>query len=146
MANAMFKLMTATHVALYHATNGRIGGSMLGGRVLLLTTTGNKTGKTRTVPVMYFDLDGTTHVVASMGGSPTDPAWYKNLKSNPTATIQIGGTKRTVRAETLTGAARERAWEACLSQPKIGAQFVHYAKKTRGKREIPVVALRDAAS
>jgi deazaflavin-dependent oxidoreductase (nitroreductase family) len=136
--NLMFKLFTATHVALFRATGGRIGSSMRGGKVLLLTTTGNKSGKPRTVPVMQFDDDGRRFVIASAAGSPQHPAWFKNLEKTPQVTVELRGERYPARAEVLSSEERARVWKKVLERaPGFGA----YEKKTGG-RQIPVVELK----
>ena len=137
--NPIAKLFIAANVGLYRATGGKIGGSMFGGNILLLTTKGAKTGRERTVPVMYFDDGGTRVVIASAGGSPTHPSWYKNLSATPNVTVEVPGKRYEARAEVATGADRARIW------PKVVAEqprFAGYAAKAQG-REIPVVLLKD---
>ncbi len=134
----MFKVVAATHVALFRATGGRIGGSMMGGKVLLLTTTGNRSGKPRTVPVMQFDSDGRRFVIASAGGQAQHPAWFKNLQKTPTATVELPGERYQARAEVLTGDDRARIWKLVTER---APNFAEYQKKATG-REIPVVELK----
>jgi len=97
----LFSAFVKVHVALYRASGGRLGGRLRkGAPVLLLTTTGRKTARRRTTPLLYVE-EGDRHVViASAGGAPSHPAWYLNLRSNPAATIQVGGRKLAVTAET----------------------------------------------
>jgi deazaflavin-dependent oxidoreductase (nitroreductase family) len=139
--NALMKLFLAGNVFIFRATGGKIGSSMFGGRVLLLTTKGNKTGKPRTVPVMYFDDGPNRVVVASAGGSPTHPAWFRNLSHDPNVTVETKGKHYDARAEVAAGEERSRIWNKVIAeQPR----FAEYAKKT-GAREIPVVLLRGAS-
>src|SRR5689334_16188521 len=101
--NPIFKLFLSANVALFRATGGKIGSSMFGGKVLLLTTRGSKSGKERTVPVMYF-YDGANRVViASAGGSAEHPAWYKNLRRHANVTVEIKGRRYPARAEVAGG-------------------------------------------
>jgi deazaflavin-dependent oxidoreductase (nitroreductase family) len=139
----LFKAFTAVHVGLYRTSRGRLGGTMAGGKVLLLTTTGNKSGKERTVPVMYFDHDGQRYVIASAGGSPTHPAWFKNLQAKPDVTVEVGGTRYTARAEVVSGDERAQVWKKAVGQMP---QFDGYERKTSGRREIPVVKLRETSA
>jgi deazaflavin-dependent oxidoreductase (nitroreductase family) len=134
----MFKIVAATHVALFRATRGRIGSSMRGGHVLLLTTTGNKTGKARTVPVMQFDDDGRRFVIASAAGSPQHPAWFKNLQKTSTVTVELPRERYDARAEVLSGDERARIWKKIVER---APGFAAYEKKAAG-REIPVVELK----
>jgi deazaflavin-dependent oxidoreductase (nitroreductase family) len=135
--NPLFKLFVKGHVWLYQSSGGRRGSTIQGMKVLLLTTTGNKSGKARTVPVVPF-LDGSeTYVMASMGGQPEHPAWYKNLRANPQVGVQLGADKWQARAVTVDeGPERDRLWKAIVEQmPNFG----EYQQKTT--RVIPVVRL-----
>ena len=97
---SLWKLANAIHLGLYRLTSGRIGGRMGDGTILLLTTTGRKTGKARTVPVLYFlDDDGNPVVTASNAGLPKNPAWFENLRVNPRVTYQIGAERKIARAD-----------------------------------------------
>lgn len=77
-------------VGLYRRSGGRSGGSVAGAPVLLLTTTGRRSGKALTRPLGYFELEGVRYVVASNNGSPADPAWYRNLLAHPEVTVEVG--------------------------------------------------------
>jgi deazaflavin-dependent oxidoreductase (nitroreductase family) len=134
----MFKVVSGVHVALFRATGGRLGGSMRGGKVLLLTTTGHKSGKERTVPVMQFDDDGRRFVIASAAGSTEHPAWFKNLAKRPEVTVELPGQRYVARAEVLGGAARAAMWKKIVER---APDFAAYEKKA-GTREIPVVELK----
>jgi len=109
--NPIMKLFLAANVGLYRATGGKIGSKMFGGNVLLLTTKGKRSGRVRTVPVMYFDDGADWVVVASYGGSPVHPAWYNNLSQEPNVTVQVKGKSFKARAEVVKGADRERIWK-----------------------------------
>jgi deazaflavin-dependent oxidoreductase (nitroreductase family) len=131
------KLVSSLHVALFRASGGRIGGRLRGNLpVLLLTTTGRKSGKQRTTPLLYV-RDGEQYViVASVGGAPKHPSWYLNLQNNPAAAIQIGARRIAVGARTATPDERTRLWSlATAMYPGYDA----YQAKT--SREIPVVVL-----
>jgi len=110
---------------------------MQGRKVLLLTTVGNKSGKPRTVPVVPFFDGGETYVIASMGGAPQHPAWYKNLRAHPEVDVQLGSEKWRARAVGMEdGPERERLWKSITEQmPNFGK----YQEKT--SRVIPVVRL-----
>jgi len=133
-----FKMFVATHVAIFRATGGRIGSSMQGGKVLLLTTTGNKSGRQRTVPVMQFDDDGRRYVVASFAGSPEHPAWFKNLQKTPEVGVEVRGERYRARAEVVGAEERARLWQKIVAQ---APNFAEYEKKTQG-RQIPIVELK----
>ena len=107
-----------------------------GSTVLLLTTTGRKTGEKTTTPLIY-DLDGDNPViVASKGGAPEHPGWYRNLVKNPEVEVQIKGEKFRARARTAEGEERERLWQL---MNEMWPHYAEYQEKT--DREIPVVVL-----
>jgi deazaflavin-dependent oxidoreductase (nitroreductase family) len=110
---------------------------MRGFKVLLLTTTGRKSGKTRTAPLGRFDYDGGYLVVASNAGLPTHPAWYYNLKSNPRVTVQVLDQVMPATAEVLSGEARAQAWRQVIA---TAPSYAAYEKRTT--REIPLILLR----
>jgi len=133
----ILKLVSRVHVILYRASGGRIGGRFRKtAPVLLLTTTGRKTGKPRTTPLLYAEDAGRYVVVASVGGAPKHPAWYLNLRGNPEATIQLGGRKLRMHADTASPDERARLW-TLMAQMYSG--YDDYQAKT--SREIPVVIL-----
>ena len=103
---------------------------------LLLTTTGRKSGERFTFPLFYGSDGGSYIVVASKGGAPDHPGWYKNLLASPEAEVQVGTKRLRVRVRTATGDERARLWGEAL---KFWPPYADYAKKTA--REIPVVVL-----
>ncbi len=122
---------------VYRATDGRLGGRVGKAGVLLLTTTGRRSGKRRTVPLLYVPDGDAFVVVASFGGHDAHPAWYLNLRANPAATVQMGNRLTNVHAEALTGDARDRLWTSLV------AVYPGYQKyRTRTDRQFPIVALR----
>jgi F420H(2)-dependent quinone reductase len=129
-------LFFAIQVGLYKLSKGKLGGRMLGFDVLLLTTTGRKTGKTRTVPLGLFDWQGEYLIVASNNGAPKHPAWYINLKAHPQATVQVLDKVLPVTAEVLTGETRLKAWQQVIT---CAPSYAAYKKKT--SREIPLIVL-----
>ena len=123
-------------VFLYKSTGGRIGGKIQRLPVLLLTTSGRKSGKPRTVPLGYL-RDGSTYVViASNGGLPRHPAWFFNLQSHPEAIIQVKNTEIKVRAETANQEKKRGLWAHLL---EVTPGYANYQKRT--SREIPMVIL-----
>lgn len=111
-------------------------GMFKGAPILLLTTTGARSGKTYTTPLVYT-RDGDRYVIiASKGGAPTHPAWYHNLVANPTVTVEVGQEKFRARATTAEGQQRRRLFDA---QAALMPGFREYERKTT--REIPVVVL-----
>jgi deazaflavin-dependent oxidoreductase (nitroreductase family) len=137
MYNTIFKLFTATHLFIYRLSGGRIGGVVQGLHVLILTTTGRKSGRSRTMPLGYFKHDGGYVITASNSGSDHHPGWYYNLKSDPSAAIQIKNRHTPVRAEEVTGEERERLWSELI---RISPGYADYQKHT--SRKIPMVILR----
>jgi deazaflavin-dependent oxidoreductase (nitroreductase family) len=138
----MITLASKLHVALYRASGGRVGGHFRKtAPVLLLTTTGRKTGKQRTTPLLYVEERGRYVVVASVGGAPKHPAWYLNVRDEPEATIEIGSRRLAVSAETASPEERTRLW-AVVTQMYPG--YDEYQAKT--SREIPVVLLTPTAA
>ena len=118
----------------FRANQGKVGGQMAGMPILLLSTTGAKTGRTLTKPLAYT-MDGNRLVViASFAGSPHHPAWYVNLVANPTVTIELGTESFQARATTTSGEERQRLFNA---QAQLMPIFNDYTKKT--SRELPVV-------
>ncbi len=136
----MLKLFSRIHVFLYKASGGRIGGRFKAAPVLLLTTTGRKTGKRRTTPLLYGEDAGRYVVVASVGGAPKHPAWYLNLGGTGETTIEVDGRKLAVNAETALAAERARLW-TLMTQLYPG----YDAYQTKTSREIPVVVLTPTA-
>ena len=125
------------HVRLYRETDGATGHEWReGSTILLLTTKGRKTGLDRTVPLIY-DLDGANPViVASKGGAPDHPGWFKNLVKTPQAEVQIRGSHVPVRAREAEGEEREQLWE---QMNRMWPHYEEYQAKT--DRRIPVVVL-----
>jgi proline iminopeptidase len=125
------------HVRRYRETNGEEGYDWLkGSKILLLTTTGRKSGNETTAPLI-FGVDGDNPViVASKGGAPEHPGWYKNLVKNPTATVQIKGEVFQARARDAEGEERDRLWKVMTGH---WPDYDEYQTKT--DRQIPVVIL-----
>ena len=100
---------------------------MTGLPVVVLTTTGSRTGKRRTVSVLGFLIADGLAVVAGNFGRPWDPAWCVNLRSNPRARLAQGNTSRAVIAHELVGEKRDSAWQQCLSFYPAGAAYAKRA-------------------
>ena len=125
-----------TAVWLYRRSGGRIGGRMAGSPVLLLTTTGRRSGRSWTVPLLYqTDGDGWV-IIASNGGSARHPTWWLNLRARPDARVQMGRETFPVTAVEVAGDDREVLWRRMADMYR---GYDRYAQKTT--REIPVVAL-----
>src|SRR5665213_1827185 len=94
----------------FRANGGKVGGQFEGAPLLLLTTTGAKSGRSLTTPVMYL-ADGDRQLVfASKAGAPTNPAWYHNLVANPTVTVEVGDESFQAKAVPVTGEERDRLY------------------------------------
>lgn len=134
----VMRLFLAIHVALYRATNGKIGGRMFGGNVLILTTTGRRSGKRRDTPVMYVrdPEQDRFAVVASNGGAASHPAWFHNATAAGTAEIQVRDRRIAVGVRQATEEERARLWPLAVADY---AGFDAYQKKTQ--RHIPMLLL-----
>jgi deazaflavin-dependent oxidoreductase (nitroreductase family) len=120
----------------FRANDGKVGGPFEGSPVLLLTSTGAKSGERRTTPVMYLPNGERMVIFASKAGAPENPAWYHNLLANPAAEVEVGSETVEVDATVTSGEERARLFR---QQAELFPQFAEYEKKTT--REIPVVAL-----
>ena len=129
-------LLGDAHVAKYRETDGAVGYVWNGATCLLLTVTGRSSGTPRTVPLIFAADGERSIVIASKGGAPDHPHWYKNLAANPKVEVQIQGERFPALARTATGAERERCWAIAAKQ---WPSYDEYAKRTR--RVIPVVVL-----
>ncbi|MGH2509024.1 MAG: nitroreductase family deazaflavin-dependent oxidoreductase [Ktedonobacteraceae bacterium] len=130
------RFLTNIHIGLYRRTNGSIGGRLAGRPMLLLLTVGRKSGQERTTAIMYT-RDGNDYIlIASNGGAPQDPQWFRNLAENAHARIQVGAQIIEVTARKANVAERSRLWLAVTSQYQNFADY-----QTRTTREIPVVIL-----
>lgn len=120
----------------FRANGGKVGGPFEGAPLLLLHSTGARSGEPRLHPVMYLE-DGDRYVIfASKAGAPTHPAWYHNLKANPETTIEVGTETIEVTASEATGDERDELFDR---QAGIFSAFGEYAEKT--SRTIPVMLL-----
>jgi deazaflavin-dependent oxidoreductase (nitroreductase family) len=120
----------------FRANAGKVGGQFEGAPLLLLHSTGAKTGQARVNPMMYL-ADGDNLVVfASKAGAPTSPDWYHNLVANPRASVEVEDRTVNVMARVAEGETRERLWTL---QKELYPGFADYEAKTT--REIPVVVL-----
>lgn len=140
-ANLGFRMLGAVHRRAYRLTGGKVGGRIVGTPVLLLTTTGRKSGRPRTQPLLYTRAGEGYAVIASKGGAPRHPLWYLNLRAHPLAEITVGRETRTVRARDAEEGERERLWRQ-LADRYSG--YDRYAEKT--SRRIPVVVLEPIPS
>jgi deazaflavin-dependent oxidoreductase (nitroreductase family) len=120
----------------FRANEGQVGGMFKGASMILLHTTGAKSGKERVNPLVY-QADGDRYVIfASFAGSPTNPAWYHNLVAHPDVTVEVGSERFPVHARVAEGEERERLW---TRQKERVSTFAEYESKTT--RAIPVIVL-----
>ncbi|GER89470.1 hypothetical protein KDW_36320 [Dictyobacter vulcani] len=120
----------------FRANGGKVGGPFEGAYMLLLTSTGAKSGQPRTTPLVYLP-DGERMVIfASKAGAPTNPDWYHNLIANPEATVEVGTETLKVKATEATGEERNNLY---ARQVSIAPGFGEYQQKTT--RQIPVIVL-----
>jgi deazaflavin-dependent oxidoreductase (nitroreductase family) len=139
MSSPLMKAMQRANTWLYRASGGKLGASMRGAPVLLLTTRGRKSGEPRTVPLLYLRDGDDVVIVASKGGWPEHPLWYLNLQAHPEVQIEIGGDKLARVARTANPEERARLW------PQLIALYADYASyQSWSDREIPVVILSPA--
>jgi deazaflavin-dependent oxidoreductase (nitroreductase family) len=124
---------------VYRLSGGALLGKTDGVPTLLLTTTGRKSGRPRTTPLLYLREGESYVVVASSAAKPQHPAWWLNLEQNPEATIQVGAQKIRVRAERADPAEKQRLWPTLT---KMYEGFAVYQENV--ERDIPVVFLRPA--
>ncbi|MCC9710569.1 nitroreductase/quinone reductase family protein [Streptomyces sp. MNU76] len=123
----------------FRARHGEVGGYFEGARLILLTTTGARTGKRHTTPLGYLpDGDGTILVIASAGGSPKHPDWYRNITADPRVTVETGAFTYEAEAVVLGGEERDRAFARAVEDEPGWAEY-----QAKTDRTIPVVALRE---
>ena len=139
--NALVELFWRVHPKLYRWTGGRIGGSIGPMPVLLLTTTGRKTGAARTSALTYLPHGNDFVVIASVLGEPRHPKWWLNLEAKPEAIVEVGRERHAVRARQAEGEERERLWKDVLATMP---DYEQYARRT--SRRIPVVVLERRSS
>jgi deazaflavin-dependent oxidoreductase (nitroreductase family) len=124
------------HVRAYRESDGEHGYHWRGTTILLLSTKGRSSGAERTTPLIHRTDGDRWVVVASKGGAPDHPAWYKNLEADPEATIEVKADRMPVRATTASGDERKRLWSLMT---EVWPAYDDYQQKT--EREIPVVVL-----
>jgi deazaflavin-dependent oxidoreductase (nitroreductase family) len=123
-------------VELFEKTQGAEGNTLRGVPIIVLTTVGAKTGKTRKTPLMRVEHDGRYAVVASLGGAPKNPVWYYNVKSEPKVEIQDGPDKKPMIAREVFGDERAEWWGHAVA---VWPDYAVYQTKTG--RTIPVFVL-----
>lgn len=124
------------HAVVYRLTRGRVLGRVGGQPVLLLETIGNRTGRPRMTPVQYLAASDTFVVVASDAGAARPPAWYLNLRANPSARVQVGAHNFDVRAREVSGEERAALWQRLTAANR----YLEHAARKAG-RELPLLVL-----
>lgn len=130
------RVLAGLHSGLYRASGGRLGGRIVGSPVLVLVTTGRKTGAERHTPLIYLRDGEDLVIVASNGGTASHPAWYLNLRAEPQAGVVLGDERSRAVASDTTGDDRRDLWERLV---EMYPGYAEYQSKT--DREIPVVRL-----
>jgi deazaflavin-dependent oxidoreductase (nitroreductase family) len=123
-------------VARYEATGGNDGGELGGLPVVILTTTGTRSGALRKTPIMRVERDGVYVAIAAYAGNPHNPQWYYNLVAHPEAVLQDGAQVRRVRARELSGAEKQRWWDIADA---LNPNYVRF--RASAGRDIPLLAL-----
>ena len=131
-----FHAFNAGIVEQFRASGGQVGGDFAGWPLLLITHRGAKSGKEYTTPLVYTRDDDKLVIIASKGGAPEDPQWFRNLQANPDITVELGPETYAARARIAEGEERDRLFRA---QADLMPNFDEYATKTT--RTIPVVVL-----
>lgn len=134
----VIRLIARIHTWIYRMTGGALG-SKMGGPILLLTTTGRKSGRQRTLPLIYLEHPAGWAVAGSNAGMPRDPDWWANLQQEPLAAVRIGREVTPVRAKEASPEERQALW------PRFVAAYPGYEDyRRKAGREIPVVLLERA--
>jgi deazaflavin-dependent oxidoreductase (nitroreductase family) len=141
MASPVWKLLQNTNTFIYRLSGGKLAASMRGAPLLLLTTRGKKTGEPRTVPLIYFEDGAQLVVVASKGGWPEHPLWYKNLQADPNVEVQRGGQTRRLSARTANAEEHARLWPRAVELYRDYAEYQSWTE-----RKIPLVILSERSS
>ena len=124
----------------FRANGGKVGGQFEGADLLLLTTTGAKSGEPRVSPLAYFRIDGKLLIIGSFAGSDVNPAWVHNLRANPAARVEIGNGSSDVTARELPSGERDELFGQITA---AAPGFAEYQAKTT--RVIPVFELQPAS-
>jgi len=128
------------HTFAYRLSGGRVGRRLVDNDMLLLTTTGRRTGRKHTVPLLYLRDGDDVIVIASWGGRDYPPHWYLNVADNPKVTVQVEGRRRAAIAEELDEPQRSMWWQRAV------AAYESYARyQERTDRVIPILRLRSVA-
>ena len=132
----MGALLSRAHKYLYVLLKGRLVSHRGGVNLLLLSTRGRRSGRMKTVPLLYLVRNGDPCVIASRGGSPTAPDWLLNIRSDSIVRVQIGGVRREGAARIASGEEREELW------PRFVENYPGYeGYQTRTTRQFPIVII-----
>jgi deazaflavin-dependent oxidoreductase (nitroreductase family) len=131
-----FKTWNQYIIDEFRSNKGNVGGMFEGAKLLILTSTGAKSGQPNEAALGYTMDGGRFVVIASKGGAPTNPGWYHNVLANPEVTVELGGETFPARAIVAQGAERQRLFDQMVAQVP---QFGEYQKNTT--RQLPVVVL-----
>ena len=134
------KTMTRVHVLLHRLTGGRAFNSMQGNEVCFVTMTGAKSGRSRTIPLMYVPYQGGVLLVASQAGAPKNPLWYGNLVKHPDIQVNHRGRGLKLRARLATAEEKTGLWPIC---DQHYAPYAEYRERTT--RDIPIFVCEPAA-
>lgn len=134
--NVLLRAFWRLHRALFRLSGGRIGSRIAGHDVLFLTTAGRKSGEPRTVGLYYVETDDGPAVIGSYAGEDRDPAWVRNLRSDPVATVQLETEEGQVRARLATGEERNRLIRRFIEED---AAYRVYQERT--DRKLPIFVL-----
>jgi deazaflavin-dependent oxidoreductase (nitroreductase family) len=132
----LMAIFVAFNVWVYRVSSGRVMGRMGAAPILLLTTVGRKSGKRRTVPLLYLEDAGRFAIVASYAGSPHHPAWFLNLEANPKVELQVRSRRFSGTARRVSADEKTQLWSRFL---EIYSAYADYQKRTT--RDIPVVII-----
>ena len=134
MNKTFLKIFSKANVLVYRLTNGRVWGGLKSSPVCLVTMKGRKTGKTRTIPLMYVPYGDQVVLVASLAGAPEHPVWYHNLMAYPHVTIQAGSAKQDMDVRQASPEEKAEIWPHAVA---AYGDFADYQERT--DRDIPVL-------
>jgi deazaflavin-dependent oxidoreductase (nitroreductase family) len=132
-SRGLMKAFTRAHVLLHRLTGGRLFNTLSGDEVCFVTMTGAKSGRVLTIPLMYVPYEKGILLVASQGGAPKNPVWYKNLVAHPDISVRHRGTEMKLRARLALPDEKPSLWPICDSHY---APFAEYRRRTT--RDIPI--------
>jgi F420H(2)-dependent quinone reductase len=136
------RVIPFVHGAVFKASGGRLGTKLAGHKMLLLTTTGRRSGKRWTVPLLYMDDGDRYLVIGSNWGGEKDPLWVANVAANPAVRLRVGRRKVKATAHVAAGRERERLWTFVKQNYD---RYENYERNLDGRREIPLVVLTPAS-